>query len=656
MVKLIGFILRCAMLHKTLVSAIAAFLLSAGALTAQVSVERNLRIDGQIAPDGHAVELNWFDAQPPRVGSVTVKRRHYGQTGGSTWKPIFDPLGPVMRFTDDTLQSGIAYEYQILRSARDIVDVGYWLSGVNIPAREARGSAYVIVDETIAPDIAPRLTRFMRDLTGDGWHVVRKDAPRWSNKTSIADLTAAQDIKNWLQAHYLADPFGKHAVILVGRLPIVYSGLANPDGHAAQPHATDLFYADMDGQWQANSAGVLQHNALPSDFIEMQIGRIDFAGMAGGKRNQEIHYLNSYFDKNHHWRMGLIGDLRQAYGNGGALLAEHYGLQNIVGPDAFTPGGHHDVGELKPWLWGVDFGDYDATNYVKKYSNKAVFTINFGSGKQKFELPLNAMTALLAQPWYTLAVGWGSRPTWWLHHMALGGTIGDAHMRTVNNGVASTPYRESMDYYPTGNYLWRNPVWVNLLGDPSVRAFPLAPPSDLAATTTDRGVSLFWTAAPDADVIGYKLYRAPSGSMDFAPLAGGDVVQDLEFLDPDTTQNAIYMVRAYGLKDVHAGSFYTLSQGVFATPSASPEAGPALSMTLKTQTGQRIELPDVFNQVTDGKIHAIIEGPASGRLEHSETGWVYTPDDGFEGQVDLRFSVSDAHQTAEGRLHIVVGD
>ena len=96
----------------------------------------------------------------------------------------------------------------------------------------------------------------------------------------------------------------------------------------------------------------------------------------------------------------------------------------------------------------------------------------------------SGMTTLLAHSWYPVAVGWGARPAWWLHHMALGGSIGDVHLRTVNNGVFADPYRESMDYYPPGRYLMRNPVWVNLLGDPTLRGFPLAPPHSVMARRT----------------------------------------------------------------------------------------------------------------------------------------------------------------------------
>ena len=130
---------------------------------AQSMQEKILPMDGHITADGRTIELNWFDAQPPRVGSVTVKRRLYGQTGGESWNTIASGLGPVLRYTDNTIRHGVAYEYQVLRSARQIVDVGYWLGGTELPAQSVRGHAYVIVDETLQDALAPRLDRFERD-------------------------------------------------------------------------------------------------------------------------------------------------------------------------------------------------------------------------------------------------------------------------------------------------------------------------------------------------------------------------------------------------------------------------------------------------------------------------------------------------------------
>ena len=550
---------------------------------------------------------------------------------------------------------GVAYEYQVARTARDILDVGYWVTGVELPAQAQRGKVYLLVDDTVADDIAPRLERFVRDLTGDGWQVFRKRVPRGNDRAPLDNLKIALTSKQWLNTHYLEDPRGQHAVVLVGHVPIIKTGQAAPDGHTPEPHASDLFYADMNGRWTATPAGQLLDNQVPGNFIEMQIGRIDFSPVSNGKRASEIQLLNAYFDKNHHWRTGMLGDLREAYGQSEYLGVERAGLDNIVGPKAVTRGGHHDAGEQKPWLWGVDFGDWNGDVYAQKYANKAVFAINFGSGKQKINNRFNPMTALLAQPWYPLAVGWGARPAWWLHHMALGGSIGQVHQRTVNNGMAERPYRESMDYFPTGQYLFRNSVWVNLLGDPTLHAFPLAPPQKLSAQAIAQGVRLVWSASPDADVLGYRVFRAPAASMDFAPLDGGNLITKLEFTDSTPEENSRYMVRAYGLKQVYAGSFYTLSQGAFAAISAAAESDLAQDISIHTPSGVPVRLPDVFSRVKNGKIYALIEGPARGALTFDGADWIYTPPTGFFGTLSWRFSISENMRSDEAVLTIKVG-
>jgi hypothetical protein len=637
-----------------LLFAVVFWLAGIGAALAQPMSEKILPMDGHITDDGEAIELNWFDANPPRVGSVAVKRRIYGQIGAESWKTRATGLGPVMRYRDDTIVPGVAYEYQVLRSARVIVDVGYWLAGTKLPATDHRGTAYVIVDETVADDIVPRLARFERDLTGDGWQVQRHLVPR-GNRNGAKRLDTLKDalqIRLWLRARYEQDPFGQHVVILVGHVPMVLSGRANPDGHESHPHPSDLFYADMDGQWRVTPEGFLLENRVPSDFIEMQIGRIDFSNVSDGSHAREIHLLRAYFDKNFHWRRGLLGDLRNAYGNTGHLEVERAALRNVVGPNNLVIGGHHDVGEERPWLWGVDFGDWNPGRYAQAYTNKAVFSLNFGSGKQRIDGYPNAMTALLAQPWYPLAVGWGGRPAWWLHHMALGGSIGDAHLRTVNNGSGSAPFRETMDYFPTGKYLWRNPVWVNLLGDPTLRAFPLAPARGLQAQTTADGVSLSWLPSPDPDVLGYRLWRRSSDGAAFTRLGGDELITGSAFTDTDAPPDAIYMVRAYGLKTVYAGSFYTYSQGEFTQlhPDAEPYA--PFEILLETPVSESLRMPEMFNTAAEGKIHAFVEAPSMGQLRHNGDGWIYTPPVGRTGDATVRVTVSDRGQTRLGLLRV----
>jgi len=429
---------------------------------------------------------------------------------------------------------------------------------------------------------------------------------------------------------------------------VVTSGKANPDGHDAVPHATDIFYAEMDGQWRGNQDGILLHNQLPSDYIEMQVGRIDFSGMSDLDLATELDLMRRYFDKNHHWRHGLLGDLRNAYGASPNLFVEQNTLRNIVGPGAITQGGHHDVGEEQPWLWGVDFGDWDGRRYTSDFANKAVFTINFGSGKQKIEQAYNQMVTLLAQPWYTIATGWGGRPAWWLHRMALGSTIGEVHMRTVNNGRVSAGNASDFEYFPTGEYEWRNPVWVNLLGDPTTHAFPLRPARALAQNTN--GV-LSWEPSLDDDVLGYHVYRATAENPFFERLSDRPVTA-FTFSDPAPVEGARYMVRAYGKKKVYAGSFFTLSQGAFATQPTLIES--ETSFTISTTSGQSIVLPDVFDDAHTGAIHAIVSGPRIGQLTRDGTNWRFVPPAGYSGNITLPYSIATTQQTFAGELTIRV--
>ena len=116
------------------------------------------------------------------------------------------------------------------------------------------------------------------------------------------------------------------------------------------------------------------------------------------------------------------------------------------------------------------------------------------------------------------------------------------------------------------------------------------------------------------------------------------------------------MVRAYGLKRVYAGSFYTLSQGVYMALSPTTETLSGPPEAIQTPNGQSIRLPDAFHQVQNGAIHAFLKGPAQGRLTQDADGWLYTPPDGFSGTVDLGYSTSGAAPRATDILRITVGN
>ncbi|MEM1150191.1 MAG: hypothetical protein AAGI03_06490 [Pseudomonadota bacterium] len=643
--------------------AVLALLMGGISTSAQTLPEQPLPLDGAISADGREVTLDWSDTPRAHRGVVEISRRQLGETGPETWRPIAPKIGPGMRAMDTTTEPGIAYEYRVLRlkaGAGDaVLDAGYWTTGRQIPAVERPGHVYLILDQTLAPALAAHLRRFRADLTGQGWTTHALSVPREKTGTLQDDLQTVFRTKQVLAQAFKAAPHDRHVVILVGRVPLLRSGQAAPDGHESVPHPTDLIYGDVDGRWRIDTEGNLLDTRVPSDFIEMQVGRIDFYRVSQDNPEMELRLLRAYFDKVHHWRMGWLGDPREAYGQDESLVGEIYGLRNIVGPEAVSEGGHHDIGEQKHWLWGVDFGDSKGENYLSDHTNKATFVINFGSSKQKIGRHMNAMVAHLAQPFYPLTVGWGGRPAWWLHAMALGRSIGDAHMRTVNNGRAEDPYPASMDYIPPGRYPFPNAIWVNLLGDPTLQGFVLPPPQLVQAHQIGDEVRLSWQA-PDtgtgpANVLGYKVYRAGPEDRGFVVVSGPEPIEALEFLDADPAENASYMVRAYGLQETYAGSFYTYSTGVLARPDRALSDAP--DMWLSGARDAPLALPPGFGAPENDRIYTVIAPPSVGELKLDVGGWVYHPPLGFAGEVALLISVWDnALQSRTGTLTLSIGD
>src|SRR5258708_34979523 len=60
-------------------------------------------------------------------------------------------------------------------------------------------------------------------------------------------------------------------------------------------------------------------------------------------------------------------------------------------------------------------------------------------------------------------------------------------------------------------------VHVALMGDPTLRMQVVAPAANLASQTNSGGISLSWSASPEA-VAGYHIYRATNAAGPFARL------------------------------------------------------------------------------------------------------------------------------------------
>ncbi len=644
----------CRQLKYFLSLCIVTFYLPGGLATAAPLPEISLQLDGKMADDGSRIELNWPKASGSKIGRISVQRRILGQTNKESWQSIASLRSFVRLYVDKGVRSGVAYEYRISRPSKEKIETGYWVTGHNLPAQENHGVAIVIVDETLSGDIGPRLDRFMLDLIGDGWMVIRHDVPRAADKKKVvANRQAARKLRAWIRDRYYSDPLTPHALILIGHIPIVKSGMSNPDGHERRPLETDLFYADMDGVWHDDGKGNLLHNTIPSDHIEMQVGRIDFSNLDTAL-GDEVALLKKYLDKNHHWRHGRLGDLRQAYGGNEHLSGETNALRNIVGPKELVTGDHQNTGRQQPWLFGVDFGRGQFSDYTTTIPIKTIFSLNFGSWKLNYSRRNNTMTVMLAQQWYGLATGWGSRPAWQLHHMALGRSIGYSHMRTVNNGAESKGGAKTLEYTPTGQYTWINPIWVNLLGDPTVHAFPLKPVSNLRAELLEGSVQLDWNKANTEKEMQYQVYRSLDRFGPYKALNPLKLHTGHQYVDPDPIAGAWYMVRAHALKEVYAGSYYTFSQGMFASVDNEPPK--TINQVISTPAGQKltISLTAIDSDSDDELTFSPVKPSEGGQLIQSNTVWSFYPDAGFTGRVNIPFTVFDGIASSDGLIAIDV--
>ena len=487
--------------------------------------------------------------------------------------------GSATTYTDYEVGEGSAYEYRIIKhAALGYTGYGYIYAGIDAPLIDNRGKLILIVAAD-ASSLASELATLQSDLTGDGWVVLRHDVSANDNPASI---------KNLIVGDYNADPRQVKAVFLFGHVPVVMSGSLDYDSHGARPLPADAFYGDMDGNWQLELEPASRPSYMPSD-IELMVGRVDFFNMPGigapSPWPSETDLLRRYLNKDHAWRNKLltvpiralmanrVGDL-----DGQAYAASGYrNFQPFVGPGNIVEANVADdappdqrwisLAAGGSWLWtfacggGQDnvishlgthstYHDLWSTDVVAQ-DVKVVFSMFLGSHIGDWTRTDNVMRAMLATPSMGLTACMAGLPHWFCHHMAMGEPIGYSTRLTMNN---STLYQNQSNALPRA-------VFINLLGDPTLRMEPAAPPSGLSASSNNGMVTLSWQASPDP-VVGYHVYRSSSSSGPFTRLTGAPVGETS--FTAVTASAGTYMVRAIALQTNASGSYYNPSQGIFA--------------------------------------------------------------------------------------------
>ena len=285
-----------------------------------------IEVTATTAATSPVVTLNW-----PAVTSATSLTLYRRVKGATTWTSA-SLAGTATSYADTAAAAGVCYEYS-LQSAGS-VRYGSIVSGHNLPLVETRGKVIVLVDNTQSAPLAPELDQLRRDLVADGWTVYWHDVPRSAvaaSSTAVgagaARLAELQSTKAIIQADYATAPGTDWSLLIVGRIPVPYSGNINPDGHTDHLGAwpTDAYYGDMDDNWtdttvNSTTASDQRNKNIPGDgkfdrnsilvSVELQVGRVDLASMADvptglGAAAQETHLLRQYLVRDHRFRRGL---------------------------------------------------------------------------------------------------------------------------------------------------------------------------------------------------------------------------------------------------------------------------------------------------------------------------------------------------------------
>ncbi len=509
-----------------------------------------------------------------------------------------------LSWIDKTAAPGERYEYTIFDPRLpDRVSGTITASLEGIP-EEYRGRALVLVDETLEGSLAQELREFEKDLIGDGWFVTRRSTPRHHDTRWSVNPAAIGKVRAMVQEEYQAARGELRTVILVGHVAVPYTGFGAEDGHIARGEnhfgawPSDLYYADTDGHWTDIDSYPLSYetfypetknvpgdgkfdqsqvprNAAGKPFIEVSVGRIDFARLEGylGERLSEIAMLKRYFDKNHRYRHGELAFPARAivesfsHPNENRILFNNaiYNSRRNFGPDpdALVVGDFTRLKQAALWGFQAGFGAVNVmnNNQANPWSTESItrpsqapsvaFYMLSGSWFGDWNLAGNLLRGMLVPANSGLASCWMRGHLVRFDRMATGGTIGDAWMATAND-----PHQAAT--------VFGAPRTLSLLGDPSLRSSIVPPPGPARVSKGERGSIVTWAKAA-GQPMGYFVYASPFALGPFTNRLTERLIQETQFTDTHTDHAArYYAVRAALLATTGGGSYTNLSQASFA--------------------------------------------------------------------------------------------
>jgi len=554
-----------------------------------------------------AIILSWN--KDDRAESYAVFRKDptmHSWSDQAEWGSAIANLGKdALTYTDENVTPGIAYEYQILKvctpagiktlnlgvtdTVTSYFGSGYVLSGINVSPVLSRGTVILLIDSTMMMPLSAEIARLEQDLKNELWTVIKRSAPRATAFNSEAVATTKEIIFSIIEKN----PNEQYSILLLGRIPVPYSGLMAPDGHSPDhvgAWPADVYYADFDGEWSdesINSSGAsrVENKNVPGDGkfdksqndadIKYPVGRIDFYNLTSFVET-ELQLLKRYLDKNHAFRTGAIKPVYEAtvddnfgaYGEGFSGSA-YRGFGGLVGKDNFVANREFlDSTITTMFSYGCGAGSYTSCSGVggiAEFSKRpitSIFTMIFGSYFGDWDSKDNVMRSVVASRGTVLTTGWAARPHWFFHPMGLGKPIGEVLLGAQNNTQQYMPSIYVTKRYPGGVYYQVAPrgTHIALIGDPTLRMtsnMPIEIPKNIGVTSTV-SAQIDWESVPNAN--GYLVYKSSSEAGPFEALTPSPITETtFNDIKANWKQDVVYQVRAVMLRETKSGSFYEVS-------------------------------------------------------------------------------------------------
>ncbi len=494
-------------------------------------------------------------------------------TDSSFGRPVAVLPPYATSFTDSSVSKGLHYEYKIENFQTEVSAYNYIAAGVDIPIKEKTSILLLIADNT---DLPKSFSTYTSLLSTEFLNVYQREVPA----SLEFESNKVHRVKEIIKEEKLKDPTITY-LVLIGNVPIPYSGNFSPDNHKEHIGAfpADVWYSELDGEWtdeiiNADSALAARQYNYPNDGkfdnyylpskSELITSRIDFRNLPAFSETEE-ELLDRYFTKNIRYRTAEYQALPKAFLSDGFYdyagypsSAIYNQYASLFGVDSITQMNMRDSMSSGSYsmAYACGSGGYNSvylTLYSEDMTSKeydAVFLACFGSWLCDWDSENNLLRSAIASRPNILCSWFSNRPQVPLHSLGLGRTIGEQIYIAQNN---KTVYEYWFNIYQKG-------VHLELMGDPTLKLKHIAMPNNLSLEHSDKSISLEWE--PSKSALAYNIYKSEK-SNSLGLRINSEPVKGNSFIDYEVLNGKIYYtITSVEKVNTLNGSYYDESTGI----------------------------------------------------------------------------------------------